>query len=1310
MPPESYIGLMYQPSSFMAFVITAPQPKGHPTLKPSTVARAKKPAQRFLSFHRALLSLCLVLSLTRFAQADGVCDLTLFGKLYEVFYVPPSGGIFPRFNAISEAIESETTFGKRVNAAVVGTVGGGTAGAYSKYGGQYVVDPKANASQAQSEAEDISADGKYIIGWRHDFPLLTKQPRAFVVMPGKGFQYLDELFPAVKQLADRIYPPGARQPGTPPNPYGTRGRKVNNSGMMLIESVPDPESGSRYYLVSIEGKVTPIDPERGLDLDEWGQAPLPSQLAINPAGQGLITDVNTLGYVGSRPGFIDWVGGHIDLREEILSQCDNAALKEQFADPGGSRPVYINDAMHICYGNLLLMPACPEIELQVQGVSGFELVNGKVSLRVGKRFKVRTSIRNLERGSIEALQVTPNGTAEFFKLVTPPNPPIPDRIGPTQTFVSVAEWEVLRPGEFVGNWTLTAQGSCGAVKEETAVLTIPVLPDLEKKIVVNSGADRGRKAGVDCCDTGEKLSNGDPECTLRAAIEAVNSGCASHVEFKVPGVEIPRIAPGTALPAITKPCLLDATTQSGGFVELDGAAINGRGLDVAGGDTLIRGFVIHSFGGDKGVGILLRGPGGNIITGNRLGTAVNGNAARTNSVSIGIDKCSLNQIGGDKAGDANVIGGSGIAIADGEGNRILGNRLGLGVNGVALAEASYGILLVGGSGTIVGGPGNRGNVISANIGIAIRPTTPIDGTVIEGNRIGLEASGTSVGAVARDPRIGISVFGDNTITVRNTQILNNDIAGHRLDVFLAGEGVSDCVVEKNRIGMAFGGSGALPSGLAPSRLLYGLRVDRAANVRVTDNVIAGHEWDVLISGTEQFEVDPDDGEIFLSDPDNPLDTSPDLPPVAGALIERNTIGLNSLGAVPVGTDSHTGIAVFGGAQGTVIRDNVVAGHAENEVWLSDGANHVIAGNRLGTPDGIDRGSQTGLLLDDAKYVIVGPSGVSPGNTIGWNAVAGIHVRGAATDPVIRLNQIGVDPTAQAAWPNGIGVQAGTAGEAGPATGLRLEKNVIGGNTKAGVGLTLTNETVLQGNRVGVSPVGAALPNETGVAVGGTPVQLLQNTIAHNKTVGIAIVGKEPALIQGGPIYANGTGLSFEGILYDAPPTPPSGPPVILRSTAGDSGKVTVVYVVAAAGGVGEVEIEIYGNRALESQGRTPLIRRTTPAAQALIGKIEVEPSSAFAVLETFSVTVTRDGRTSEFSEASPGLPFELSKPKLVAVSDTELTMQWSGSPLIVPEEADSPNGPWEPVTAQPVLGADGTAILTLPTDAGTKFFRLRLNL
>lgn len=1259
-----------------------------------------------------LLLLGIALNSPFSAQADGVCDVTLFGKLYEVFYIPSSGGIAPRFNAISEAIESDSIFGKRINVAVVGTVGGGTAGSYSKYGGLNVSDPNANSATATSESEDISANGNYIIGWRQEFPLVKNPPRAFLISTN-GFKFLDELFPAVKELSERVWPPGAPPPGTPGggSRYGTLGKKVNNSGLMIIQSVPDANSGSTYYLVTNEGKVSPIDPNRGLDLDEFGQAPLPSQLVEFEGQRGLITDVNKNAYVGLRPGIIDWPGGRIDLRAEISAQCNNPVIQKELSDPTGSRPVYINDANHISYGNLLLMPACPNIEFSVQGTSGFVLINGKISIRVGTRFKVRTSIRNLERGSLEKIGITPNGISPFFKMVSPPNPPIPDRIGPNESLVSFSEWEVLVPGQYVGNWTLNADGSCGPVKEETPVLTVEVLPALEKRIVVNSTADRGKKAGVDCCDTGEHLPNGDPECTLRAAIEAVSAGCGNLVEFNIPGDAVPRIAPASRLPSITKPSVLDGKTQSGGFVELDGTAVlNGPGLEITGGNTVIRGFVIHGFQGDQGMGILMKGFSGNVISGNRLGTDATGNTERRNTVAIGIDQSSLNRIGGSSSADANIIGGDGIAIKDGEANRIVGNRIGIGVNGSALTEGKFGVLLLGGRGTIVGGAGTEGNLISSAFGVAFNPSASIDDTVIDSNRIGLQEDGTSVGKAASHPRIGIAVLGRSSGVIRNTTIQNNEIAGHRVDLFIARSSVTGVVVRKNKMGMTFAGGTGLPTGIASEDLEYGLRVDGAENVLITGNVIAGHQWDVLNSGSEQFEVDPNDGEIFLHDPEHALEVnSMDLAP-GPVRIEQNTIGLNTSGNVPVGTKSHSGLVVFGGAVGTVIRDNVVAGHAENEVWLIDGGQHVVAGNRLGTPDGIDRGSKTGLLLDDPKSVLVGPSGVSPGNTIGWNAVSGIHLRGAPIDPVIRLNQIGTDPTGLAAWPNGTGIQAGTVDVRGDSVGLRIENNIIAGNTKVGVAILLTNETVLQGNRIGTSPINTPVPNQTGVIVGNAPVRLLQNTIAHNQTAGVSIVGKQPALIQGGPIYANGTGLGIEGIFYDSAPFVPPAAPVILRSRPNDQGKVTVVYLVTALGGTGEAEVEIYGNRTAENQGRTPLLRRKTPAGDPLLGKIEVEATSAFAVLDSFTATFTRDGQTSEFSEASPGLSFELSRPKLTSTSDTELTMQWSGSPFIVPEQANSPDGPWEEVTAKPVISSDGTAVLTLPVEAGTKFFRLRLNL
>lgn len=91
-----------------------------------------------------------------------------------------------------------------------------------------------------------------------------------------------------------------------------------------------------------------------------------------------------------------------------------------------------------------------------------------------------------------------------------------------------------------------------------------------RKIVVNSVADRPALSAANCCDTGEKLANGEAECTLRAAIEAVNAGCGDRIEFAVPNVSIPKISPLTPLPALDVKVDIDGTTQSGGKVEISG--------------------------------------------------------------------------------------------------------------------------------------------------------------------------------------------------------------------------------------------------------------------------------------------------------------------------------------------------------------------------------------------------------------------------------------------------------------------------------------------------------------------------------------------------------------------------------------------------------------------------------------------------------------------------------------------------------------------------------------------------------------------
>ena len=56
----------------------------------------------------------------------------------------------------------------------------------------------------------------------------------------------------------------------------------------------------------------------------------------------------------------------------------------------------------------------------------------------------------------------------------------------------------------------------------------------------------------------------------------------------------------SALPALTVPVVIDASTQTGGTVEINGKAIvDAIGLDIAGGKSVVRGLVMTDFTGDN---------------------------------------------------------------------------------------------------------------------------------------------------------------------------------------------------------------------------------------------------------------------------------------------------------------------------------------------------------------------------------------------------------------------------------------------------------------------------------------------------------------------------------------------------------------------------------------------------------------------------------------------------------------------------------------------------------------------------------------
>src|SRR5262249_7370543 len=109
-------------------------------------------------------------------------------------------------------------------------------------------------------------------------------------------------------------------------------------------------------------------------------------------------------------------------------------------------------------------------------------------------------------------------------------------------------------------------------------------------------------------DTTEDVNRGvvDPaHMSLREAILAANAHPGLDlIGFNIPGLNR-TISPLSALPDITDPVVIDATTQPGykglPLVELEGskAGIGANGLTITGGGSVVRGLVINRFRRDQ---------------------------------------------------------------------------------------------------------------------------------------------------------------------------------------------------------------------------------------------------------------------------------------------------------------------------------------------------------------------------------------------------------------------------------------------------------------------------------------------------------------------------------------------------------------------------------------------------------------------------------------------------------------------------------------------------------------------------------------
>ncbi len=312
----------------------------------------------------------------------------------------------------------------------------------------------------------------------------------------------------------------------------------------------------------------------------------------------------------------------------------------------------------------------------------------------------------------------------------------------------------------------------GSTSEFSAAVTV-----VPGAFVVNSTGDApDLLVGDGTCTTGSNIIGGDPECTLRAAIEQANdSPGADTIAFDIPTTDtgyssMPvsfTIQPDSPLPVIDDEIHLDGTTQSEAatqgrpVVRIDGSKLlsgeSGLGVNVGADGSELRGLILSWVPGDA---IHVESADDVTVAGNYIGTDATGMADQSNGFGIRIRNSDRALIGGTDPADRNVVSGTsyGVLVAmSSADSRIIGNYIGLDATGTAgLGNSTLGVMITatGGGHEVGGSTAAERNVISAN------PTgvySSVSGVTISGNYLGTDADGT-----AAVPNLGSAISLSNT--------------------------------------------------------------------------------------------------------------------------------------------------------------------------------------------------------------------------------------------------------------------------------------------------------------------------------------------------------------------------------------------------------------------------------------------------------------------------------------------------------------------------------------------------------------------
>jgi hypothetical protein len=279
----------------------------------------------------------------------------------------------------------------------------------------------------------------------------------------------------------------------------------------------------------------------------------------------------------------------------------------------------------------------------------------------------------------------------------------------------------------------------------------------------------------------------------------------------------------------------------------------------------------------SGINVLLGD--GNIFEGNYCGTNSSGTAAVANQwygvAIIGVN----NRVGGTNAGAGNLVSGNrmaGIQVGgfNSTGNQVLGNTVGLDVNGTSTIYNRFDGIEVSCDGNTVGGttPGAR-NISSGNWGYGMRihgennqvlgnyVGTDVNGTAARGNSQGgiiLQGVGNTIGGT--DPAAGNLISGNNLhgLYIAGSGTTNNQVLGNYIGTDVNGtadlgnttDGISvGEPSDGNIIGGSASGAGNVISGNDNSGIYL-----EADNIQVLGNYIGTDAGGSANLGNSQYGI------------------------------------------------------------------------------------------------------------------------------------------------------------------------------------------------------------------------------------------------------------------------------------------------------------------------------------------------------------------------------------------------------------------------------------------------------------------------